>query len=95
MPDDDDSWWDEPYSHADMLKPGFDPYEAHLAWCRERAKPETIDEARARIRRARMRVGAALRALKAAKPVKPRKPKAPNEAARWRKALKEIRKRKR
>lgn len=33
---DDDPFYAEPYSTTDLAKPGFDPFEAHKAWCATR-----------------------------------------------------------
>jgi hypothetical protein len=44
----DDSWIDQPYTAADLLKPGFDPFEAHRAWIARRLAITPQDEARMR-----------------------------------------------
>lgn len=90
---DDDDWYDQPYTKADMLKPGFDPFEAYKAWIAKRLIPETPAEEAARIQRARKRVIAALaelekRRLNPPPPIKV--PAPPSEEERWKKALKDI-----
>lgn len=34
--EDDEPLRDEPYSNSDLLKPGFDPFEAHREWIARR-----------------------------------------------------------
>jgi hypothetical protein len=99
----DEEWVDQPYSNADMRKPGFDPFEAHKAWIKKRVeanKPETVAQARRRIARVRARVDRALAKLKAAPPCHPVPPpkltllKSPDLSEDWQAAVDDIKRRK-
>jgi hypothetical protein len=96
----DDDWIDQPYSNADLEKPGFDPYEAHLAWL-DRRRERNNDPAYLEARRqaASERIRKALAKFKR-EPRKPKKPKRiPTESERivkeWKAALKAAKQKKR
>lgn len=59
----DDEFPDQPYTDDDLKKPGFDPFEAHLAWL-ERRRSRTPEQLMERFEAAMQRVDEALEKLK-------------------------------
>ncbi len=94
----DADWLDLPYTDEDLKKPGFDPFEAHMAWLARRAARTPQDEALAR-RAALARLDEHMAKWREEdKKPKPRKKRPPSEAAKslklWKGALAEVKARK-
>lgn len=87
---DDEDWRDLPYTDEDLKKPGFDPFEAHLAWLKRRRETTPQQEAR-RLQAALARLDIEMAAFKKTKRRRKKKPPSESQASikLWKRALAE------